>query len=190
LQGCFIASFAGVLGHLQDLDVILDAAEATKNEHEIKWLIVGDGVQRQRLEDLARVRELNNVLFVPMVPRSVYPQVLYSSNVCLATLKKEVTIPVVPSKILNIMASGKPVVTCMDTDGDAPRLVRTADCGYTLPAGDGAALADVIRLLHNDRSLGTAKGANGRKYAESELSLNTATDKHLRIFNKLNDGTV
>jgi glycosyltransferase involved in cell wall biosynthesis len=190
LQGCFIASFAGVLGHLQDLDVVLDAAEATKSEYAIKWLIVGDGVQRQRLEDSAKVRKLNNVLFVPMVPRNVYPQVLYASSVCLATLKKEVTIPVVPSKILSIMASGKPVVTCMDTEGDAPRLVRDADCGYTLPAGDGAALAKVVRTLHNDRNLGVTMGVNGRKYAESKLSLNAATEKYLAIFNNLNADTV
>lgn len=190
LEGCFIVSFAGVLGHLQDLDVVLDAAETTKNECGIKWLIVGDGVQKQRLEDSAKVRNLNNVLFVPMVPRNVYPQVLYASSVCLATLKKAVTTPVVPSKILSIMASGKPVVTCMDTEGDAPRLVRDADCGYTLPPGDGAALAKVVRILHSDRNLGITMGANGRKYAESELSLNVATEKYLSLFSNLNSDTV
>ena len=185
LTGAYIVSFAGVLGHLQDLDVVLDAAALTKATKEIVWLIVGDGVQKDGLENKARDLGLENVRFVPMVPREVYPEVLYASDVCLATLKAEVKTPVIPSKMLGIMAAGKPLVACMDPKGDGPALVREADCGYALPAEDPEALANTVRTLFADRELGKRLGANGRAYAEAELSLDAAAQQHAKLFEQI-----
>lgn len=185
LTGAYVVSFAGVLGHLQDLDVVLDAAGLTQDMQEIVWLIVGDGVQKEGLENKARTLGLENVRFVPMVPREVYPEVLYASDVCLATLKAEVKTPVVPSKILGIMAAGKPLVACMDTKGDGPALVSEADCGYALQAEDHEALADTVRTLYADRELGKRLGANGRAYAEAELSLDAAAQRHATLFEQI-----
>ena len=46
LGDSFIVSFAGVLAYSQDLDVVLDAAHLLKDQQDIRWLIVGDGVQK------------------------------------------------------------------------------------------------------------------------------------------------
>ena len=185
LTNRFVVSFAGVLGHLQDIDVVLDAAELARERSEIVWLIVGDGVQKDRLESDARARGLENVIFMPMVPREDYPQVLYASDVCLATLKREVKTSVVPSKILSIMAAGKPVVTCLNLDEDGATLVREADCGYALPPGDPASLAAAVKTLCDDLELGAQLGANGRSYVERELSLEVAAVRLVKLFEQI-----
>ena len=178
----FIASFAGVLGYSQDLEVVLKAAKIVQDRQDIRWVIVGDGVKKGELERMAQQERLANVTFVPMVPREEYPEVLQASDVSLATLKADVKTSVVPSKILSIMAAGKPVVATMNPDGDAPRLIRDAQCGYALPAEDPEALAQAICELQRDPDLRRRLGSNGRAYVEANLSQEKAARRYVDLF--------
>ncbi|MGQ9854624.1 MAG: glycosyltransferase family 4 protein [Candidatus Oleimicrobiaceae bacterium] len=180
----FIVSFAGILGYSQDLDVVLEAAglinhpqSATYNS-KILFLIVGDGVEKARLQTKARQMGLANVRFLPMQPRERYPSVLHASDVCLVTLHDKVKTPVVPSKILSIMAAGRPVVAAVDLNGDAPRLIEQAQCGFCVPSEDPHALAEAVLLLYRDPSLREELGRNGRQYAEEHLSLQACVGRY------------
>jgi len=181
----FIVSFAGVIGYSQDIDVILGAADLLRDKEGILFLIVGDGVEKERLEKKAAGMGLPNVRFIPMQPRDKYPTVLHASDVCLATLHKEVKTPVVPSKILSIMAAGRPVVACMNLGGDAPRLVEEAGCGYVLPPEDPEILADHILKLYQGEELREEMGRNGREYAEKELALTVAGERYIRLIDRI-----
>lgn len=181
LGDSFVVSFGGVLAYSQDLDMVLDAAKSLDSEPDIKWLIVGDGVERERLVSRASEMGLANVKFIPMLSREEYPELLYASDVCLATLKPEVKTPVVPSKIMSIMAAAKPVVAAMDLAGDAPRLIRDADCGFALPPADAEALARTIVELKADAANCRRLGLNGRTYAEAHLSIEAAASQYSAI---------
>ncbi len=195
LGDAFVVSFAGVLGYSQDLDVVLEAARILNGgrwkmedvswktedgdwqsairipQSEILFLIVGDGVEKARLEAKAQQMGLDNVRFLPMQPREKYPAVLHASDIGLVTLHAEVKTPVVPSKILSIMAAGRPVVAAMNLDGDGPRLIAEAQCGLCVPPEDPQALAQAVLKLYHDPSLRQELGLNGRRYAEEHLSL-------------------
>lgn len=181
----FVVSFAGVLGYSQDLDVVLEAAALVRNERDILWLIVGDGVEKERLEAKAQSMALTNVRFLPMQPREKYPAVLHASDVSLTTLHGQVSTPVVPSKILSIMAAGCPVIASLDLDGDAPRLIEAARCGFALPPEDAHSLADTVMTLYQDKDLREQLGHNGRRYAERNLSLDVALSRFEALFQQL-----
>jgi glycosyltransferase involved in cell wall biosynthesis len=185
LAGRFVVSFAGVLGYSQDIDVILEAAHLLRDGQEILFLVVGDGVEKDRLVRKANVMGCTNVLFLPMQSRQVYPEVLTASDVCLVTLNKEVVSPVVPSKILSIMAAGKPLVACMNPQGDAAHVVRTARCGFVLPAGDAAGLAEAIVKLRHDPRLRTELGGNGRAYCVENFSLEKCARRYVGLFTEM-----
>lgn len=163
----FIVLFAGTMGFFQGLDTVVEAARLLASQSKILFLMVGDGAERERLEKLAD--GLLNVRFLPMQPKEVYPQVLAAADACLATLHPESTTPVIPSKILTIMAAARPVVAAMPP-GDAPRLVSEAQSGPVVPAGDAQALASAIVSLMQDREAAREMGANGRRYVEKHLS--------------------
>jgi len=181
----FVVSFAGVLGYSQDVDVILGAAKLLQDKRDMLFIIVGDGVEKERLMGKANLYGLSNVLFVPMQPREVYPSVLQASDISLATLYAKVKTPVVPSKILSIMAAGRPVIACMNLDGDAPKLIEETGCGFCLPPEDPEKLAHHILRLYKDEQLREEMGRRGRNYAEEKLSLKVATDKYLELMEKV-----
>ncbi len=185
LQGCFVASFAGVMGYSQDVDVILEAARLLQDYPDIRFLLVGDGVEKERLVQKSRAWQLDQVVWLPMQPREKYPAVVHASDVGLATLRADVKTPVVPSKILSIMAAGRPVVAALDLQGDAPRLVTAAQAGYCLAPGDARALADVLLRLYHDPALAERLGRNGRCYAENHLSPAAVAEQYTALFESL-----
>jgi colanic acid biosynthesis glycosyl transferase WcaI len=99
---------------------------------------------------------------------------LMASNVGLSTLSPSVTTPVVPSKIGTIMASGIPVVAALNAGSDGIALIKDADCGIVVQAGNAEALANALLKLKSDPDLCARYGKNGRRYAVENLSISRA----------------
>jgi glycosyltransferase involved in cell wall biosynthesis len=184
LEGHFIVSFAGIMGYSQDLGPIVKAAALLKDHPHIAFLLVGEGVEKPGLMKMVQESNLSNVHFLPMQPKTEYPKVLAASDLCLVTLRKEVQTPVVPSKILSIMAAGRPVLASLPLEGDAPRLIAAARCGVCLPPENPEKLAEAILKFSQDPGLGEAMGAKGRQYAVQHLSLDACVVQLEKLFEK------
>lgn len=184
LEGHFIVSFAGIMGYSQDLGTIVKAAALLKDHPHIAFLLVGEGVEKPGLMKMVQESNLSNVHFLPMQPKAEYPKVLAASDLCLVTLRKEVQTPVVPSKILSIMAAGRPVLASLPLEGDAPRLIDAAQCGVCLPPENPEKLAEVILKFSQDSGLGEAMGTRGRHYAVQHLSLDACVVQLEKLFEK------
>ncbi len=181
----FVVSFAGVMGFAQGLDVVIEAANLLKDEQQIIFLLVGDGVKQAGLARKAKQLELENVVFVPTQPLKKYPQVLQASDVCLVTLRQDLAAPAVPGKLLSIMASGKPVLASVPLAGDAPKVIEHYQAGLTVAAGEPELLAQALIKLYNNASLREKMGQNGRNAALEVFSREKAVEHYDRIFNKL-----
>ncbi|HID54380.1 MAG TPA: glycosyltransferase WbuB [Anaerolineae bacterium] len=185
LNGRFIASFAGVMGYSQDLDVILQAAQLLRERTDIHFLLVGEGVEKERLVAKSQEMGLSNVTWLPMQLRERYPAILHASDVGLATLHADVKTPVVPSKILSIMAGGRPVIAMMNLDGDAPKLIADAEAGFALEPGNPELLAKTLGKLYEDSALCERMGRNGRDYAVNQLSQTAMARRYSDLFTKI-----
>ena len=165
LHDRFVVLYAGMLGFAQDTDVILRCAARVKDNKSIVVLIVGDGVEKPRLMREAQASGLDNVRFLPCVPKDRYPRVVTAADVCLASLRKELRCPVVPSKLVGYMAAGRAIVAALRADGDAAAVVARARCGIRVDPGDAAGLAEAIVQLFHDRTRREEYGRNGREFA-------------------------
>jgi glycosyltransferase involved in cell wall biosynthesis len=167
LDGKFVVLFAGMLGFAQDVDTIVEAGSFLRDHPEIVLLIVGEGVEKQRLQEKARDLGLDNVRFMPFVNSQQYPEVVASADLCLATLQKSLLCPVVPSKLLGYMAAGRPIVASFPEGGDAPRVIRDAGCGICVPPGEPARLAQAIAEAFANPAGCRAWGERGRLFVEA-----------------------
>ena len=184
LDSSFIVLFAGVMGYAQDLDTIIESAYLLRDHQDISFLLVGDGVEKERLIQKALSLNLRNVIFLPFVPMKEYPKLVSASDLCLATLRKTMRTPVVPSKILGIMAGGRPIVGGLPLDGDAPKIIEAAHCGYCVEPENPEQLSQAILKLYNDPSLGATMGQNGRQYAERHFSRTLCTREYEELFSE------
>jgi glycosyltransferase involved in cell wall biosynthesis len=182
LMNHFIVSFAGVMGYSQDLTTVIKCALLLKDHKDICFLLVGDGVEKTRLENMARKGLAKNIHFLPMQQKHDYPKVLAASDLCLVTLSKEVKTPVVPSKILSIMSAGRPILASLPLDGDGPKLIREANSGICISPGEPTKMARAILEIYHDTKLRSEMSLNGRKFALNHFSLHCCTLRLERLF--------
>lgn len=181
LNGKFVVGYAGTLGISQGLMSVVEAAAILRDRKGIEFFIVGDGIEKEPMVARAKELRLDNIRFLPMQTKSVYPLVVASCDVGLVTLNARVKTPVVPSKILSLMAARKPVLASLPLDGDAPRLIQGAGCGICIGPEDPEGLAMEIMRLAEDPDLCRKFGEQGREYVVREMSL----DKVVRDLEKL-----
>jgi len=184
LKDKFVVSFAGTMGFAQGLEIVVNCAELLKSYKNILFLLVGDGIKKDGLINKAEDMQLNNIKFLPVQSKKVYPFILYTSDICLVTLDKKVLTPAVPAKLLNIMASGRPVVASMNLKGDAPKIIKSAECGYCIDADDVKGFSEAILKLYDNPTLREDMGKNGRSYAVKYFSRQVCVRKYEKLFLK------
>ena len=132
LENKFVVMHAGNLGYVYDLESLLDAAKLLAEEHEIVFVIVGDGVTKPALEQRRNNLGLTNVIFLPYQPHDQLPWLRASADVQLSLYKNGAARHSMPSKIYEIMASGRPLLASAEPDSAVRRLV---DEGQIMLAG-------------------------------------------------------
>lgn len=182
LDDKFIVGYAGTLGMSQGLLSVVEAAGILRNEKNIEFFIVGDGIEKEKMVRRAEDLGIRNIRFLEMQPKDVYPWVVASCDVGLVTLNKSVKTPVVPSKILSMMAAARPVLASMPLEGDAPGIIKESGCGICIEAEEPAKLAEKILMLSKDAQLCEKYARQGRKYVEEHFSLNKVVGDIEKMF--------
>ena len=147
LADVFVVLHAGNIGLSQNLDTVIDAADALKGRPEIVILFIGDGNRRAALEGMVKARGLTNVRFLPFQPRDQLRWTYASSDVCLVSLKPGLAGYIVPSKLYPILAAGRPYIAAIETSSEVAALTEQHGCGILVRPGDAAALAAQIIAL-------------------------------------------
>jgi glycosyltransferase involved in cell wall biosynthesis len=166
----FVASYVGTVGMAHGLATILDAARTLHSSHpRMRFLVVGDGAERENLVRVAREQGLSNVSFTGLMPRDDARDLLLASDVALVLLKKkEVFETVIPSKMLEAFAAGRPVV--LGVGGEAKSILEASCGGIAIPPEDGLALAEALVALESDPVRRWELGEAGREFVGREYN--------------------
>ncbi len=160
------AFFCGSFVPLQGVPIILDAAAQAP---EIDFHIVGDGPGAERFEEEVAARAMPNVrLERRFISPDELADALEEADVVLGVFgETEKAGRVVPCKVYDGLAAGKPVVT---GDGPAPRqMLRDGEDVYLVRRGDPAALAAALRQLQ-DPALRSLLSDGARRSYEARFS--------------------
>ena len=170
LEGKFLVSYIGTFGLAHGLHAIVKAAAQLQAGYpDIQFLFVGEGADKDRLISLVFDLKLANVHFLLQQSRAKIPSIIRASDVCLVVLRKaDVFETVIPTKMLEFMACGRPVI--LGVDGQARRVIETAKAGVFVEPEDPTALAHAITQLYLDAAQRKVLGHNGRQYIVKNLS--------------------
>ena len=161
----FIVTFAGNIGQAQDMDCIVEAAEILKNQTNIKFHIVGDGRDYQRLKLIVTQRGLTNtVKLFGRRPLDEMPYFFEKSDALLLTLTdEEIFTMTIPGKLQSYLAFGKPIVAAIN--GEASNIIELSGAGFCVKSSDSNALANTIDEMSKMNKIDLiALGKNGKDY--------------------------
>jgi glycosyltransferase involved in cell wall biosynthesis len=181
--GEFTVLFAGTMGLAQGLDAVLEAARlCASSVPRARFVFIGGGVDRDRLESRAREIRLDNVQFLPGMRMDEIGRYLSAADLLLVHLKDDPLFRItIPSKTQAYMAAGKPIL--MAVHGDAAALVRRSGSGLVCEPENPSSIAhSVSELASASPSYLTEMGRAGRVFYAKELSLARGVDRFERVF--------
>ncbi len=177
----FIVMYSGAHGPANDLETVLNAAELLQDRKNIRFVFVGSGKDKPRLEKIREEKKLDNVLFVPPVPKDHIASVMAAENAGLAILKKlDMFKTTYPNKVFDIMACGDPVIC--QIDGVIREVVEENNAGIYAEPGSPQALAEAVLKLAEDPEACRMMGENGRKAIQEKFNRDTAALLLEKIF--------
>ncbi len=156
--------YAGLLGWAQGLDQILDLARSIPEAIAGRFVLIGEGPERERLARRIAEERIDRVRLVGAQPRDRIPKLLAAADAAVITLGMNLP-GAVPSKIYEAMASELPIL--LVASGEAAKRVRDAKAGLAIDPGDTDGLRQAFFRLASDVGLRHSLGSAGRRAAET-----------------------
>jgi glycosyltransferase involved in cell wall biosynthesis len=186
LEDRFLICYIGTMGNAHGLETLIAAAEELQTVlPNAMFLLIGEGAERERIEELAVARGLANVQFLGQQPRERIPAYVSAADVCLVMLKKtELFKTVIPTKLLEYMACERPVIVAVD--GQARQIVEEARAGVFVEPENSQDLVQTILGLAEDPAKRRQMGASGRQYILNKFSREKTARDYIAVLETLN----
>jgi glycosyltransferase involved in cell wall biosynthesis len=166
----FIFLYAGILGYAQGLEVVLRAAARLTDYPEIKFVLLGSGPEKERLEGLAKTVGVSSVVFLPGVPKLDMPGILSAIDVAVIPLKRlDLFKGAIPSKIFETLAMKKPIL--LGVEGEAKKLfIETGCAGLAfIPEDDGDLASKALEMFRQKDKL-SLWSQNGYNFVKANFT--------------------
>jgi glycosyltransferase involved in cell wall biosynthesis len=180
LAGRFVAAYVGTHGMAHGLDTILEAAKLLSDDPRIVFLLVGDGAERERLEQRKQEMSLANVIMLGQQPKDAMPGVWAATDVSMILLRRsDLFKTVLPSKMFEAMAMGRPIV--LGVEGEARALLDEAGAGIGITPQSAEELAAAVKRLADDRELRARLGASGSTFVRENYDRSKLANRYLDL---------
>jgi putative colanic acid biosynthesis glycosyltransferase WcaI len=164
LVGRFVVMHSGNIGHAQDLDTLIRAGTFLRDLDDLRIVLIGGGARREELKELARLLEVENVVFMGYQAREVLADSLSSADVHVVGLARGLAGYVVPSRLYGVLAAGRPVIAAAEESSETANVVGSADAGVVVPPGRPELLAQAIRRAYDGELDLEGMGERGRAF--------------------------
>ncbi|MFK7755330.1 MAG: glycosyltransferase family 4 protein [Flavobacteriales bacterium] len=162
----FVICYAGIIGHAQGLEIVIETAKALRNE-AVTFILAGSGPVLESLEKAKQEHNLEKVIFLGPLPKSDMPSVIATQDAAFIPLKKsKLFLGAIPSKLFENSALKKPLL--LGVDGEAKALfIDQGKAGLFYEPENTAELVKCIKQLMSDKALVKELGENGRAYVST-----------------------
>jgi glycosyltransferase involved in cell wall biosynthesis len=181
-QNDIIILYPGTFGTVNNLEYLVDLAKKFTNYNNVKFILVGDGIEKELIVNKAKSLNLlnNNMFFFDMVPKKDIPNIFSMSDIVISTILpiKELEANSA-NKYFDALASG----TCLviNHGGWQEDELTEFNCGFRLPRNIEEAYLKLLPYLEN-RLLLSQMGRNARLLGEKKYSRDNLAKKMVLFF--------
>lgn len=160
LHDKFVVSYSGNLGKTHPVEKIIELAQKLVDEHDISFLIIGNGDKKDQLLKMQEKFSLPNLKILDFQPTALFPHVLASVNIGVVTLESDAGDLSVPSKTFNLMSAGKPILSISKNSSELAQIVNANKIGENFSENEIDKMCDFIVKLKS----------NPDKYQEMQIA--------------------
>lgn len=168
LEECFTVAYVGTLGLAHGLTLLIDAAERMKDRSQVRFLLIGDGADREKLEAEIARRGLSNIEMLGLQPRQAMPDWIASIDLLLVLLRDlPVFETVIPSKIFEFLAQERPVI--LAARGEIREMMQEAQGALVIDPENEDQLVAAIEEVMEKPAEAAARARAGRMWVEKRF---------------------
>lgn len=176
--------YAGNIGFFQDWDPILYAAKELLNE-DIEFWIIGEGVQKQYLENSVKEQGLTNIKIYPYQSRSYMPAINNFADIHFIVINKEMEQEGFPSKVYTIMACGKPMIIVTGEKTPLYNFLQNKKCSELITSNRNIEFVKSIRRLAKNKNLREELGTNGFNEIKNNYSKEVVVKQYAQLLKSI-----
>lgn len=125
LNGKKVLGYIGTLGMAHKIDFLIDCV---KDSEEYVLMILGNGAERESIQNKITEENINNVILLDAVPKNEVPDYIALQDAALINLRKsDLFKTVIPSKIFETAAMRIPIL--IGVDGEAREMIEEFGAG-------------------------------------------------------------
>lgn len=169
LNNKFVVVFGGNMGKPQQLENVLTLAQAAMAYPDIVFLLLGEGVQMNRISGLIEKQNISNIYLNSTIPKQEYQDLISICDIGLISLNQDFTIPNIPSKALDYLNVGLPILASLDKATDFGSILDRYNLGLWVHATQPEELIEKLLNLYHNKELRETMGKNGKAYFNKYL---------------------
>lgn len=171
----FNVIYAGNIGVMQNVDILIETAKRMKDNKDVWFHIIGNGVYKAKLEAQAEEYGITNISFWPMQSPELAPIIYSAADVNVIPLVKDVYRTALPSKTATCLACQKPVIFAIGKESKFGQIVMNEAGCLVVEADEAEELVEAIRRIQSGEKNRTGSfflkyfknTENSRRYAET-----------------------
>lgn len=169
--------YSGNIGAKQDWDFFLDVIRGLEEFVGIEVIVVGEGAEKENV--LSRIQNFKFIKHYNLVPYKELPLLLSSADLHFLFQKVDVIDTVMPSKLLGMMASGKPSIVTGNLKSEVAAIYKESQGGYYFDGKLSKEIIDCMMLIMKDKKLSQKLGHNAKKYVTEKFSKKEVLDNFI-----------
>lgn len=158
--------YAGNIGMVQNMDILLKASQLLEkgNYHSVfEFVIIGDGIEREKLEKDRKELNIENITFTGVLPKTDALNRLNQVDILFFSLIEDPVFDItIPSKLFDYLLNNKPIVTSIK--GEGKDILEQLGCALFFDPNDPESLVDTLINYKNDKKVYELAAMNNRKY--------------------------
>lgn len=176
--------YSGNIGAKQDWNLFFNFLSKLRGVDNIEVIVIGEGAEKDRV--VKGLKEFSFAKHFNLVPYSELPLLLLSADLHILFQKTDVIDTVMPSKLLGMMASGKPSIVTGNIKSEVSSVLKQSKGGYYLDGESVQEITQHVTYLKENAELSRKMGCYARTYVEENFSKNEVLK---RFMNKIENIT-
>lgn len=164
IEDKFIVIYGGNTSIAQKIEHLLVLAESCIEYKDIVFILLGRGSYFEKIKLEANKKQLNNILFHDLIPKTEYKKLLNSCDVGLIVLNEQLSTPNIPSKSMDYFNAKIPIIASLDYVTDYGKILEDINAGLWSYSGNNIDLKNNLLRLYNNKKERIEMGKNGYDY--------------------------
>lgn len=177
--------YGGNMGEAQDMDTLLEAVKILKNDERFKFILVGQGSQKEKIKDYIVENQLSNCLLHDYVPKDEYDKMSEAASLGVLSLKSVIKGLGSPSKLYSYLATKKPVIAILPEGMDIGEAITSHNVGLVVANGESQKIADFLKGCAEDTNKLNEMAENGYKLFKDNYTLEKSFEKYKALVEEI-----